>query len=1397
MPFFRFRNVTGANASSDSNEVAEVDVIGQSGLFDAVWYAEKYLQDITSNQTPIEHYITLGSAQQKSPHPLFDVGWYSRQYPDLAASGFTPLAHYITIGQRDNASPHPLFDPEWYRMQDSSLRDKHEGLLLHFLSVGAIKGLSPHPTFDPQHYYAQRPEISENRINPLTHFVECGAEEGLCPNAFFDMVWYRNVHADIVASSWNPLVHFLLVGAVQGARPHPAIDLLDYRQTSEQIPRNPVAAYIHLVRNETPALFFARLSERRAADLADSTDDLKTETIPAVDVRSFQTAVASTDLVPPTKSIPVNERQLALVREAKFVTFDVWDTLIRRDCHPDEIKLQSSRFVLLAAHHDLRPAFRDQVSLYRARLQAENASAPTGDFEFRFANAIDRWLSIVLVAGISPVRLSKLRSRILEHELQAEIRSTRADTSVKPLLEAARARALYASDFYMPAQFLQELLDKNGVGGMFLRGYASCDTYETKRGGKLFARIIGDLSVSPSEIVHIGDNWHADVDVPASKGIEAFHYVVQSEEERKHWFGKALSDRMAGGRTVHSQRVLALLEQLANGADGTERDKLFALGIRLAPIFIGFMMSVAEDAIGVGVDKVFFFTREGIFFRRLYDAMAAACPFNIPFPPSELLGVSRRATFAASMKDFSKSELMRLWSMYSSQSLQGLTHSLNLDPDVTTRIGGRHGLRFDAVVQYPWNDPQFSAVLEDGEFCAHAESRIRDQRDGLRRYLDQQGFTSGPGRLRLIVDIGWRGTIQDNLANMWDGHIRGHYLGLFQFLNVQPSNVDKVGWLGNDNLGFKRLITDAAPVEAICNSVGGSVVGYDIKDDTVILKTQIVEGEEQAIETYFSRIQDGVLAAIPAVSEYMRLHGLMSSDLQPLAVNITRSLLDRPPPELCDAFWTLHHNETFGVGAVDVVSAGGDITPLLAASTGSELHYTMSNALAQVRWPQSVVSRGSVAAWWKTAPLAERTSLPVIFSETYCPAVIKSRGARLSVFVPPPIRGSGGHRTICNMVRALARVGFEPHVFLEHVGHGVEVVEEFLAETQAIIHTQWHRHIPCDLAFATVAHSAPFVADLPEAHYRSYLVQDFEALFNPMSDAYLLAEESYTWPMHHFTIGNWLTHVINTQYGASARPAGLGVDTSIYNVESSITRERAICFLYQPDKPRRAPDRGTEILHRVSKAVPDVKIYVYGSDMPLRNLDIPLENLGLVTDIRELNKLYNRCTAGLCISGTNPSRIPFEMMAAGCIPVDLFRYNNMMDHVRGTSLLSYQGAASVAAALSLLLLDQDEAARRRAACVAFGQTRTLAWEMDALTNNVMAMMSGETLGGHAQEMMYRDGPFFAPEDDHKSPRQFCEWQLRLASNGLPLSSRDTLPQSRGTNFAKFAVPSTVTNLMDI
>jgi hypothetical protein len=122
-----------------------------------------------------------------------------------------------------------------------------------------------------------------------------------------------------------------------------------------------------------------------------------------------------------------------------------------------------------------------------------------------------------------------------------------------------------------------------------------------------------------------------------------------------------------------------------------------------------------------------------------------------------------------------------------------------------------------------------------------------------------------------------------------------------------------------------------------------------------------------------------------------------------------------------------------------------------------------------------------------------------------------------------------------------------------------------------------------------------------------------------------------------------------------------------------------VAFIYQPEKPRRGSQIGIEALGILKYHMPDVKVYLYGSQEK-GPIWFPHEHLGLLS-LEECNALYNRVEIGLCISSSNPSRIPFEMMAAGLPVVELHRSNTIYDLPNDATLLCDQTPESIAEGL--------------------------------------------------------------------------------------------------------------------
>jgi hypothetical protein len=253
----------------------------------------------------------------------------------------------------------------------------------------------------------------------------------------------------------------------------------------------------------------------------------------------------------------------------------------------------------------------------------------------------------------------------------------------------------------------------------------------------------------------------------------------------------------------------------------------------------------------------------------------------------------------------------------------------------------------------------------------------------------------------------------------------------------------------------------------------------------------------------------------------------------------------------------------------------------------------------------------------------------------------------------PPAVGSGGHTTMFRLIEHLERSGNLCRVYLYDVHGGgacyyaslvrqfcprfggeVNDVADGMSDAHAVVATSWQT-------------AYPVYNDCCRGK-RFYLVQDFEPWFYPAGGRGVLAENTYRMGFHAITAGRFLAAKLNAEYGMAADAFDFGCDIEKYYLLKSGGIRDGIVFYARPEAPRRAFELGLMALQLFAERHPDISIHFYGNR--IGKLSFPFIDHGLLPP-DELNRIYNRCFAGLSLSMTNVSLVPHEMLAAGCIPV--------------------------------------------------------------------------------------------------------------------------------------------------
>ncbi|MCA3175518.1 MAG: HAD family hydrolase [Burkholderiales bacterium] len=644
----------------------------------------------------------------------------------------------------------------------------------------------------------------------------------------------------------------------------------------------------------------------------------------------------------------------------KLRTIDVWDTLLRRKGHPDFSKLISARAISLSYCAELAAPFKDHWSIFRERCSIEGELAnANGDGEYEVGDVLIKLLSRIL-ARRDQLDLSALAVGLAELELQFELSHTYPDPEFPAFSQTYTAeQTLFLSDFYMSAERIRRLLQHHALDKLVGDGISSCDVGLNKRSGRLFRYVHQQHGVEPHEHIHIGDNLYADVKVPQRLGIQAVHFQPVDEHRK----------RLERSAFLHNRQALFshLAEAVWTGAQDEvyklqgEARSAYLLGVRVAPLLIGFTLHIAERALSDDVERLYFFTREGEFYLRVWQTIF---PENrlagLELPPADLLEVSRIATFCASLQEISTTELMRVWNLYSTQSIFALLKTLGLDANAFAEVCQTYNLNPKEDLVYPWQDGRVQALIQDARFRGLVQAKIDDDRARLLDYLDQHGWRQELPTVG-IVDIGWRGTIQDNLAYLrTETHIAGYYLGLQHFLNPQPENCSKTafGPDANNSSDYLNLLDAVSMIEMLCNSPCGSVTGYarDV-DGCITAIRDIDEGENAVHHAFVMHFQKGVLFASQHWANYVDSHVIVSGELRDTAFAIWLELVSKAHQDLAQAYASLSHNEVFGVGGFVKKSTVPSPWQLFQGLFSRKVRHEVILYIRQTQWAAGIWGR--------------------------------------------------------------------------------------------------------------------------------------------------------------------------------------------------------------------------------------------------------------------------------------------------------------------------------------------------------------------------------------------------------------------------------------------------------
>lgn len=579
------------------------------------------------------------------------------------------------------------------------------------------------------------------------------------------------------------------------------------------------------------------------------------------------------------------------------MSLDIWDTILKRKCHPEEIKLFTARYIFLKYNYELKDKYKDIYEILKKRndIEAEicKENQDKGlDGECRILDVFSKLKNEIFK---NEETLKEIEQELLEHEIQKEIDMIYLNNDLIEILKKYKDAKIYCiSDFYMSAVDLKKIIDSVNPPFKIEKIYSSADYLLNKKSGRLYKKFEEDLGIQPCEHLHIGDNQISDIESASKIGIE----TIKIERKDNPYFENRRSRKF----NFKLKNVKIKEEKM--------EDRLFNLGVELSPLLYLFNYNIIEYAIKNKIKKVYYFTREGERFIKGHEIISNDNPLSVEIPKAELLEVSRMATFSASLKEFSIAELLRLWSQYRVQSMQALFKTLAIDIEKYKKYIGKYDLTVNEEINEPWFDIRVQNLCQDEEFLKEINQELKNKRQELEKYFYKKNIINESGDM-LIVDIGWRGTIQDNLAYIFPKkNIIGYYITLYDFYNYQPKNTKKIKFIKNREIIMNDIACIITVLEMLFSSNTGSVIEY--KDGEAIRKLK--KEEVQTVQNYINYIQAGMLEGCKTINEYMKIHPYEASEFDSYIEKMIKSIKENPNKDLIEVYYDLVMNDTFGTG---------------------------------------------------------------------------------------------------------------------------------------------------------------------------------------------------------------------------------------------------------------------------------------------------------------------------------------------------------------------------------------------------------------------------------------------------------------------------------------------------
>lgn len=263
-----------------------------------------------------------------------------------------------------------------------------------------------------------------------------------------------------------------------------------------------------------------------------------------------------------------------------------------------------------------------------------------------------------------------------------------------------------------------------------------------------------------------------------------------------------------------------------------------------------FVSKLYTAAVSDGITDLFFLAREGKYLKELFELyMRLIDKHSIQ---THYLYVSRRSCVNATLKSLDE-ENFEAFSCYHALSLGIFLRALLFEPKDIANISNEIGTSESVEIKDFFSSEVWNRLKENKSFREKYDEIRFTQCHNFKLYLERAGFTNA--KRPAVVDVGWRGTMQDRIFSLGlHPKLVGYYIGVYSNA-VITSDCSKYGLLFDDNKGRNAFYYNNNYFEYLCVADHGSTVKYTVEGIPILKKDE----DCAMYRKYFSTIQKNVL----------------------------------------------------------------------------------------------------------------------------------------------------------------------------------------------------------------------------------------------------------------------------------------------------------------------------------------------------------------------------------------------------------------------------------------------------------------------------------------------------------------------------------------------------------